>query len=168
MFELAILLFTIFLIWLIVDIKFNKSSDVILEYKKLDIKAIPPFKKRRSDAAWDIATIEGNIIMPEEEVVFNTGLIVVAPIGYYYTIDGRSGLSKFKVKPFRGTIDATYQGQLLISLTNHSGKPYTVKDGDRIAQITIHKAVDAEFKEVNEFSNKYQGRGTDGWGSSGR
>jgi len=127
-----------------------------------------PFRKRTTDAGHDVYSVTEIIIQPSSVVNIETGLRVSPPPGFYLTVDGRSSLFKEGVVPFRGIIDATYTGPLLISLYNSSNKQFEVNIGDRVAQLTIHKIHHADFVEVKEFSPIYKFRGNEGWGSSGR
>lgn len=142
-------------------------SSTKLEYKKTHPDAITPYKSRSTDTGYDLATIKGAIIPPHSMVNFPTGLIVAAPPGYYYTIDGRSSLWSKGIVPARGIIDAAYVGDLMIALLNISDWPYEVEAGNRIAQLVLHKTYEADFVEVESFSPEYSTRGTNGFGSSG-
>lgn len=97
-----------------------------------------------------------------------TGLIIAAPPGFYYTIEGRSSLWMQGIFPNRGIIDATYTGQVVVSLVNVTGDPYKIGLHDRIAQIILHRQYDANFVLVDNFSAVYDQRGEDGFGSSGQ
>ena len=144
-------------------------TNVRLEYKKTHPEAKAPFRKRTTDAGYDLASVIETTIEPGEVVNVETGLKISAPEGWYLTIDGRSSLFKEGIVPFRGIIDSNYTGPLLISLYNSSETPFKVNIGDRIAQATLHKIYSADFVEVKEFSPDYfVHRGEAGWGSSGR
>ena len=65
-----------------------------------------------------------------------------------------------------GLIDSDYQGQIFISLWNRSDKTYTVKVGERIAQLVFVPIVQVGFNVVNEFDATERGEG--GFGSSGK
>lgn len=66
-----------------------------------------------------------------------------------------------------GTVDAGYRGELQVILINHDPKEtVTFTRGDRIAQLVIQKVERAEFIEVADLPGS--GRGTDGFGSTGR
>jgi dUTP pyrophosphatase len=66
-----------------------------------------------------------------------------------------------------GTIDAGYRGELQIILINHDlHETFSIKRGDRIAQLVFQKVERAEFIEVEELPGS--GRGADGFGSTGR
>jgi len=65
-----------------------------------------------------------------------------------------------------GLIDADYQGPLMISCWNRSGRAFTIDPGERIAQLVILPVVRASFDVVGEFAPSARGEG--GFGSSGR
>jgi dUTP pyrophosphatase len=66
-----------------------------------------------------------------------------------------------------GTVDAGYRGELQIILINHDpSQSVSFKRGDRIAQLVIQQVERAEFIEVQSLPGS--GRGTDGFGSTGR
>ena len=65
-----------------------------------------------------------------------------------------------------GLIDSDYQGQLFVSCWNRSKESFTIKPGERIAQMVIVPVVQAEFELVDEFVSS--DRGTGGFGHTGR
>lgn len=65
-----------------------------------------------------------------------------------------------------GLIDSDYQGELKISCWNRSTESFVVNPGERIAQLVFVPVIQAHFEVVNDFT--VSGRGTDGFGSSGR
>jgi dUTP pyrophosphatase len=141
---------------------------VKLETKLIHGDAKLPFRKRTTDAGWDLYSVENVAIEPQSTTNVHTGICISAPEGYYYTIEGRSSMFMQGITPNRGIIDATYCGEVIVSLVNMSDKEYKVIVGDRIAQIILHKYYNAEFFVVDEFSPDYNKRGTAGFGSSGK
>lgn len=144
------------------------SIPVRLECKKLDPNALLPSRSRSTDAGYDLYSIEDCVIDPQLTKNVATGIALACPPGYYYTIEGRSGLGLKGIIPFRGIIDAGYTNQVWVILTNKTHDPYTVHRGDRIAQICLHKINHADITEVINFSPEYDQRGQAGFGSSGR
>ena len=64
-------------------------------------------------------------------------------------------------------VDADYRGPVYVTVKNASpGKPYVVRNGDRLAQMRIEKLVDTEFEWADELSETERGAG--GYGSTGR
>lgn len=127
-----------------------------------------PFRKRLTDAGYDIYAAEEAILPPGRATMVRTGIIISAPQGFYYTIEGRSSLWMQGIFPNRGIIDATYCGEVKVSLVNVTGEPFHVNLHERIAQLILHRQYDANFVLVDEFSSSYNQRGEDGFGSSGR
>lgn len=64
-----------------------------------------------------------------------------------------------------GLIDSDYQGPLMVSCWNRSEVAYTIKPGERIAQLVLVPIVQAEFAIVNEFAAT--ARGVGGFGHTG-
>ena len=141
---------------------------VRMECKVVHEDAILPSRRRNTDAAYDVYSIEDATVPPHGMKNINTGVIVTAPPGYYITVEARSSLGKIGIIPMRGIIDATYTGELMVILTNQTNDEYHVHKGDRIAQIILNEQLHMDFVEVDEFSAEYNKRGTQGWGSSGR
>jgi dUTP pyrophosphatase len=157
-----------FLEFLLEISEWTTRCPVRLEFIKTDKDAVIPRRSRTTDAGYDIVSIEDITIEPNIMTNVRTGIIVCAPPGYYFTIEGRSSLWMKGVMPFRGIIDATYQGQLMVAMTNGSDSPYNIRKGDRIAQIILHRALNIDFNEVREFTPVEEGRGEAGFGSSGK
>lgn len=65
-----------------------------------------------------------------------------------------------------GTIDADYRGEIRVILVNLSDEPYTIQDGDRIAQLVVAPVVQARFVRSPELEGSARGEG--GFGSTGR
>lgn len=98
-----------------------------------------------------------------------TGLFIEIPAGYEGQVRPRSGLA-FKhgvtVLNAPGTIDADYRGELKVLLINHSAQPYTIEDGERIAQLVVASYEQVEWTEVEKLVETERGRG--GFGSTGK
>lgn len=144
------------------------SDPIRLEYKKISESAKLPFRKRETDAGWDLYSTVEMLVPAHGTATINTGIIISSPPGWHYTIEGRSGLGMNGIVPFRGIIDSSYTGEVLVQMINNTNSPYHIQIGDRIAQIILHKTVPVEFVEVDEFSPEYNLRGTAGFGASGR
>ncbi|MCK9558753.1 MAG: dUTP diphosphatase [Candidatus Cloacimonetes bacterium] len=141
---------------------------VRLEYKLIHKDAKVPFRKRETDAGYDLHSIDDVDIQPHETENIRSGIILACPAGYYLVVEGRSSMYLNCVAPFHAIIDATYTGEMMVRLMNIGDTVYHVKKHDRIAQVVIHKAYSAAFVEVDEFSDAYNQRGTAGFGSSGK
>ena len=131
--------------------------------------AIPPIRKRPTDAGYDIISNVDACMGPRGNVDIATGIALSVQRGYYYTVEGRSGLgTKHRVVPFSGTIDACYIGELYVMLTNNSHQEFSIRQGDRIAQLLVKEQIDLDIEIIDVFSDEYKSRGIAGFGSSGR
>jgi dUTP pyrophosphatase len=65
-----------------------------------------------------------------------------------------------------GLIDSDYQGQVMVSVWNRSGEPFTINPMDRIAQLVVVPVVQVKLNVVEEFSASRRGAG--GFGSTGK
>ncbi len=129
-----------------------------------------PHYETTSSAGMDLkANIEENIILkPLERCIVRTGLFMALPKGYEAQVRPRSGLAIKKgitVLNAPGTIDADYRGEIGVILINLSNDEFTIKDGDRIAQMVIAKYKQAKWIEVNVLDETQRGKG--GFGSTG-
>ena len=65
-----------------------------------------------------------------------------------------------------GLIDSDYQGQLMVSCWNRGAQPFTVRPGERIAQLVVVPVVQVELQVVADFAASARGAG--GFGHSGQ
>ncbi|MCX7904384.1 MAG: dUTP diphosphatase [Caloramator sp.] len=111
---------------------------------------------------------EDTIIFPNEIRLIPTGISVSLPDGYEAQIRPRSGLALkhgISLVNTPGTIDSDYRGEINLILINFGKEPFTIRRGDRIAQMVINKVEIAEVIEVEELDNTERGEG--GFGSTG-
>ena len=97
-----------------------------------------------------------------------TGLSIELPPGYEAQIRPRSGLAlKHGVTLLNspGTVDADYRGEIMVLLINHGAEPFTIRSGDRIAQLIVASVAHVAVVEVEELANTTRGAG--GFGSTG-
>jgi dUTP pyrophosphatase len=107
-------------------------------------------------------------LKPLGRAIVKTGLFIELPIGYEAQVRPRSGLAAKKgitVLNSPGTIDADYRGEIGVILVNLSDEPFTIENGERIAQLVIAKHERAEWIEVEALSETVRGAG--GFGSTG-
>lgn len=131
--------------------------------------ALPAYETAAS-AGMDLrASIEAPVfINPLERAIIPTGLFIELPLGFEAQVRPRSGLaarSGITVLNSPGTIDADYRGEIKIILVNLSQESFTVKHGDRIAQMIIARHEKAEWDESQELNSSERGAG--GFGHTG-
>lgn len=108
------------------------------------------------------------LLNPGEIRLIPTGLAVSVPHGYEAQIRPRSGLAlKHGIGMVNapGTIDSDYRGEIGIIVINWGQRPFTIRRGDRIAQMIITKVYQADILEVGVLDST--GRGEGGFGHSG-
>ncbi len=108
-------------------------------------------------------------IQPGRIALVPTGIAMAIPRGFEGQIRPRSGLAtKHGISLINapGTVDSDFRGEMRCSLINLGPEPYTVRRGDRIAQMIIAPVFQARFEEVEELPETERGEG--GWGSTGK
>ena len=112
---------------------------------------------------------EDTEIKPGETILVPTGISVyVADPGLAAILLPRSGLGHkhgIVLGNLVGLIDSDYQGPLMVSCWNRGNESFTLKVGERLAQMVIVPVVQAEFEIVDEFHATERGEG--GFGHSG-
>ncbi len=120
------------------------------------------------DAGMDLCSVEDAVLEPGVAKLVATGLTVEIPPGYEAQVRPRSGLAlrhAITMPNSPGTIDPGYRGELRVILLNLGREPYTIRAGDRIAQMVVAKYEAVEWEEENLSESR---RGPGGFGSSGR
>lgn len=103
-----------------------------------------------------------------ERRLIPTGLYIALPEGYEAQVRPRSGLALkhgITVLNSPGTIDSDYRGELMVLLINLSQDPFTVNDGERIAQLVIARHEQAVLTAVEVLDKTERGAG--GYGHTG-
>jgi len=112
---------------------------------------------------------EDLVLAPGERALVPTGFALEVPDGLEVQVRPRSGLAvKHGVTLLNspGTIDSDYRGPVGVVLVNLGREPYTVRRGERIAQLVVAPVVRAAFREVEALGASARGEG--GFGSTGR
>jgi dUTP pyrophosphatase len=139
----------------------------VLRYKKLDSRATTPTKANKSDAGYDLYSLEELFIRPGERFVVSTGIALEMPqenmVGLIWP---RSGLSvKFGIDVLAGVIDSGYTGEIKVCLLNTTkDRAIRLGAGTKIAQIIFQECLTFDFQEVESLSSTE--RGEQGFGSS--
>jgi dUTP pyrophosphatase len=108
-------------------------------------------------------------IAPGQRALVPTGLMIALPPGTEAQVRPRSGLAlKHGVTVLNapGTIDADYRGEVAVLLVNHGDAPFTVRRGERIAQLVVAPLATASLMVVSALPPTDRGGG--GFGSTGR
>ena len=108
------------------------------------------------------------VLEPQARMLIPTGLFLELPEGYEAQVRPRSGLALkhgITVLNSPGTIDADYRGEIKVLLINHGQEPFTIQNGERIAQMVIAQHATVQWVETQSLSNTERGEG--GYGSTG-
>jgi dUTP pyrophosphatase len=115
------------------------------------------------------AAIAGErLIQPGERVAVPTGLVLEIPAGWEGQVRPRSGLALrhgIGLINAPGTIDSDYRGEVAVLLINLGDQPFTLRRGDRIAQLVLARAEAVEWEEADSLADSSRGDG--GFGSTG-
>lgn len=115
-----------------------------------------------------LAEAEHLTLKPGERCCIPTGLRIVVPTGFEGQIRARSGMAlKYGIGLVNspGTIDSDFRGELRVLMINLGEAPFTIRRGDRIAQLVIAPVARAELVVVAELDDTERGAG--GFGSTG-
>lgn len=108
-------------------------------------------------------------IAPHARVMIPTGIAVAIPEGYVGIMAVRSSMgvkNGINLANGIGVIDSDYRGQMHVTLYNTTDSTYTVRSGDRIAQLMITPVLRPTLQVVEELPETRRGEG--GFGSTGR
>lgn len=118
-------------------------------------------------AGWDLYADEDIVITAMNRAMVATGIAIALPqstAGFIWT---RSGLAyKHGMDVLAGVIDSDYRGGIGVVLQNHSGNPFVIQHGDRIAQLLIQPLVQVDMMVVTDLDSTDRGDG--GFGSTGK
>ena len=116
-------------------------------YLLLHPASVAPVNKSEGAAGFDLHVVFGDewsaseqevVIPPGEKAFIGTGVVVMLPTGTYGRVAPRSGLPlDFGVDVLGGLITSDYRGEIKIIIANSSDKAFTLRQGDRVAQLIV-------------------------------
>lgn len=116
------------------------------------------------------ATLEEDLVLAcGERTLVPTGIAIALPEGFEAQVRPRSGLALkhgIALVNSPGTIDPDYRGEIGVIVINHGAEPFTIRNGERIAQLVIAPFVRTTLEVVDELDDT--GRGSGGFGHTGR
>lgn len=140
-----------------------------IQLRRLDPELPPPSYAHPGDAGADLVSAVDVVLAPGRREVVPTGVAIALPEGYAAFVHPRSGLAArhgVTLVNAPGTVDAGYRGEIKVTLINtDADRPFTVRRGDRIAQLVVQRVERAAFVEVEELPDAVRGAG--GFGSTG-
>lgn len=108
------------------------------------------------------------VIHPGERRLVPTGLVLEIPPGWEGQVRPRSGLALrygIGVLNSPGTIDSDYRGEVAVILVNHGDASFSLRHGDRIAQLVLARVEAVQWEEAEILGESDRGAG--GFGSTG-
>jgi dUTP pyrophosphatase len=142
---------------------------VIVEFTRLSEVARAPEQAHEHDAGYDLFASESARIEPGERTSVGTGIAVAIPENHAGLVLPRSGLASrhgIALVNSPGLIDSGYRGEVRVLLLNTDPREaFEIEIGDRIAQLLVTPAAQAEFVESGSLSET--ARGEAGFGSTG-
>ena len=151
------------------------SNGIKIEIRQLphgEGLALPAYQSAHAAGLDLLAAVpEGDpiVLAPGTHGLIPTGLTIALPPGYEAQVRPRSGLAAkhgLTVLNAPGTIDADYRGEIGVLLINHGDAPFSIRRGERIAQMVIASVARAELILTTALSATDRGEG--GFGSTGR
>ena len=131
--------------------------------------SLPEYKTEGSAGVDLKACIDASMVLkPFDRALIPTGIYLSIPKGYEGQIRGRSGLALkngITLANGIGTIDSDYRGEVKVILINLGNEPFTINNGDRIAQLVLIKHEVINFKLVESLDDTDRGKG--GFGHTG-
>ena len=108
-------------------------------------------------------------LSPGQRALVPTGLVIALPAGFEAQVRPRSGLAArhgITVLNAPGTIDADYRGEIAVLLINHGEAPFSIRRGERIAQMVVAPVSQVELVATEALPTTLRGAG--GFGSTGQ
>lgn len=142
---------------------------VQISVQRLDPELPLPAYAHQGDAGADLCAAAEVTLAPGERALVPTGIALALPEGHVALVHPRSGLAArhgISIVNAPGTIDAGYRGEVQVCLVNTDAhEPFTVRRGDRIAQLVVQRFETATFVEAVDLPDSARGAG--GYGSTG-
>lgn len=126
----------------------------IRRIKKNHPVSLPQYMTEGSSGMDLFASLEGEVTLePRERRLIPTGISVAIPEGFEGQIRPRSGLAIQRgigIVNGPGTIDSDYRGEIGVLLINFGKEPFTIRNGERIAQMVISHVFRSILVEVDD------------------
>lgn len=144
-----------------------------LRYRKIRPEAVEPRRATPGSAAFDLYAVcgeEGVTLPPMGRAVIPTGIAIELPgpetAAFVFARSGLAVRHGLALSNGVGVIDSDYRGEIAVGLVNLSDEPYTVRPGERIAQLAVLPVLLPTLRQAEALTDTPRGAG--GFGSTGR
>nr|WP_270889167.1 dUTP diphosphatase [Pedococcus sp. 5OH_020] len=145
------------------------AAPVRVALRRLDPGLPVPSYAHPGDAGADLHAAADVVLAPGERALVATGVALAIPAGWVGLVHPRSGMAArhgVSIVNAPGTVDSGYRGEVLVNLVNLDPREtFTVRRGDRIAQLLVQRVAEVDFVEVDSLDDT--SRGDTGHGASG-
>ncbi len=135
----------------------------------VDLPLPAPASAGSSGSDLRAAIADSLTLPPGDRALVPAGIQLEIPDGYEAQVRPRSGLALrhgVTVLNSPGTIDSDYRGEVGVILVNLGARPFTLRRGERMAQLVVQRVERVEWQEAGDLAGSERGEG--GFGSSGR
>ncbi len=146
---------------------------MVLKFKKLRAGAKTPVRATAGSAAFDLCAVCGEAgvtLAPMGRAVIPTGVAIELPgpetVALIFARSGLAIRGGLALSNGVGVIDSDYRGELSVGLVNLSDAPYTIQNGERIAQLAVLPILVPELLECETLGETPRGEGR--FGSTGK
>ncbi len=149
-----------------------KNAEIKIKFLDNNKEKQVPFYATEGSAGMDLkAVIDEPITLgPLDKALIPTGIAISLPGPEYGAfLFARSGLAAkhgITLANCVGVVDSDYTGEIKVALVNLSNTPYTIENGERVAQMVIMEVAKANFTVTDELEKTERGSG--GFGSTGK
>ncbi|KJE92385.1 deoxyuridine triphosphatase [Capsaspora owczarzaki ATCC 30864] len=143
------------------------TGALTLAVKRLTEFAKLPTRGTALSAGYDLYSAYDEVIPAQGKAIVKTDIAIAVPEGHYGRVAPRSSIAwKNHVDVGAGVIDADYRGNVGVILYNFGKEDFTIKRGDRIAQLILERISTPDVVEVEQLDDTQRGEG--GFGSTGK
>jgi dUTP pyrophosphatase len=153
------------------DSNFNKIIDCnqpVINFIKINKAAIIPTKANFSDVGYDISILNVHKKLNSKTTLYDTGICLNIPVGYYVEIVPRSSIVKsgYMLSNSIGIIDCSYKGNLYVGLTKVCDDAIDIEYPFKCCQLIVRKQVFPKFIEMGMEEVLESKRNAGGFGST--
>ena len=153
------------------DSNFNKiinCNQPVIHFVKQSKDAIIPTKANFSDVGYDISILNVHKVINSKTTLYDTGICLNIPVGYYVEIVPRSSIVKsgYMLSNSIGIIDCSYKGNLYVGLTKVCDDAIAIEYPFKCGQLIVRKQIFPKFIEMKMEEMLESKRNKGGFGST--